>query len=366
MFQSISQYWARFQRNLFPLLNEEVGPLTDKQLQVATTLEVLRLESFFAHEHGPGRPPEDRVPIARAFVAKAVYNFATTTMLLDRLRCDSALRRICGWERKNAVPSEATFSRAFAEFAAIGLGQRVHETLIMRERGDQLVGHGSSDSTAIEGREKPLKKEPKPKPEKAKKRGRPKKGEERQSDEKKPTRLELQLAGMSLGQMLEDLPKAADVGSKKNSQGYLETWRGYKFHITAGDGEIPLSCILTSASVHDSQAALPLMKMTEGRVQHLYDVMDAAYDAKDIRLYSLMAGRVPLIDSNTRRGQKIGFAPHEARRYKVRTTVERVNARLKDEFGGRTVRVRGHAKVLNHLMFGILALTVDQLVRLAC
>ena len=41
---------------------------------------------------------------------------------------------------------------------------------------------------------------------------------------------------------------------------------------------------------------------------------------------------------------------------------ERVNGRLKDEFGGRTVR--GHAKVLCHLMFGIVALTVDQLMRL--
>jgi hypothetical protein len=43
---------------------------------------------------------------------------------------------------------------------------------------------------------------------------------------------------------------------------------------------------------------------------------------------------------------------------------ERVNARLKDEFGGRTTRVRGATKVMAHLMFGILALTVDQLLRL--
>ena len=44
--------------------------------------------------------------------------------------------------------------------------------------------------------------------------------------------------------------------------------------------------------------------------------------------------------------------------------VERVNARVKDDFGGRTIRVRGHAKVMTHLMFGILALTVEQLLRL--
>ena len=53
----------------------------------------------------------------------------------------------------------------------------------------------------------------------------------------------------------------------------------------------------------------------------------------------------------------------EAMRYHERSTVERVNGRLKDEFGGRMVRVRGHAKVMCHLMFGILALTVDQLMR---
>ncbi len=47
--------------------------------------------------------------------------------------------------------------------------------------------------------------------------------------------------------------------------------------------------------------------------------------------------------------------------YHERGTVERVNARLKDEFGGRVVRVRGHAKVMRHLMFGILALTVNQM-----
>lgn len=41
-----------------------------------------------------------------------------------------------------------------------------------------------------------------------------------------------------------------------------------------------------------------------------------------------------------------------------------VNARLKDEFGGRHVRVRGHAKVYCHLMFGVLALAVDQLMQL--
>ena len=107
-----------------------------------------------------------------------------------------------------------------------------------------------------------------------KKRGRPKKGEERP---KELTRLEKQSAGMSLPNMLEDLPKACDVGTKKNSQGYKSSWIGYKLHIDVADGGIPISCILTSASSHDSQSAIPLATITSQRVTNLYDLMDSVY-----------------------------------------------------------------------------------------
>lgn len=72
---------------------------------------------------------------------------------------------------------------------------------------------------------------------------------------------------------------------------------------------------------------------------------------------------VPLIDHNPRNGQKIEFAPHQALRFKQRSTVERVNGRLKDDFGAHRVNVRGHLKVMAYLMFGVLALTADQLLR---
>jgi len=52
-------------------------------------------------------------------------------------------------------------------------------------------------------------------------------------------------------------------------------------------------------------------------------------------------------------------------RYKMRTMSERVNARLKDEFGASQIRVRGAVKVMAHLMFGVLALTVDQWLRMS-
>jgi len=368
---TLSQTWLNIQSSLFPWLSEELGPLTEKQQELVTTLEVVRIEEFIYSSRGfPGRPPQDRTAIARAFVAKVIYSMPTTRALLDRLETDSTLRRICGWERKADVPDEWTFSRAFAEFSKSQLPERVHAAFIKKSYEDEFVGHNSRDSTAIEAREKPLKKEPVQKI--AAKRGRPKQGEERI---KPLTRIEQQASGMGLADMLNDLPTACDVGTKKNSKGYKVSWIGYKLHIDVADGGIPISAILTSASTHDSQVAIPLAKISSERVFNLYDVMDSAYDVPQIHNMSRHLGHIPLIDVHPRRDKAlkdelaaenkrcrlVGHKTAEAIRYNERGTVERVNARLKDEFGGRFVRVRGHAKVMCHLMFGLLALTANQM-----
>ena len=106
-----------------------------------------------------GRPLEDRAALARAFLAKAVLDMATTRALVERLRNEATLRRLCGWEKAGSVPSEATFSRAFAEFAESDLPGRLHEALLDRTLEGHLAGHVSRDSTAIAGRESPA---PKP------------------------------------------------------------------------------------------------------------------------------------------------------------------------------------------------------------
>ena len=54
----------------------------------------------------------------------------------------------------------------------------------------------------------------------------------------------------------------------------------------------------------------------------------------------------------------------EELRYNERSTAERTNARLKDEFGGRNLRVKGPVKAFCHLMFGVLVLAADQAMRL--
>jgi hypothetical protein len=116
--------------------------------------------------------------------------------------------------------------------------------------------------------------------------------------------------------------------------------------------------------MHDSRAAIPLSRISAMRVINCYDLMDAAYCSQEIREHSRSLGHVPLIDHNPRKSKKIEFAPHEAIRYNERTVAERSNARLKDEFGANNVMVKGANKVMSHLMFGVLSLSADQLMRL--
>jgi len=242
----------------------------------------------------------------------------------------------------------------------MGLGDKVHEALVEQFAKPGLVGHISRDATAIEGREKPVAKMRPPKPAPRKK-GRPRRGEVREP--KPQTRLQRQV-GQSAAEALAELPVHCDVGTKKNSKGYMETWIGYKLHADVSDGCLPISLALTAASVHDSQVAIPLMKLTSERVDYLYDLGDAAYDAQPIYEVSRSLGHVPIIDRNSRGKDVVPLAPHEAARYRERSVAERFNSRLKEEFGGGNVMVRGAAKVRLHLMFGVIALFADQLLKL--
>jgi Transposase domain (DUF772) len=141
----LSSTWDHIQGNLFPWLTEELGPLSETHKRLISTLELVRIDAFLRRWPGlPGRPLLDRAALARAFVAKMVMKVPTTSMLIEYLGADKRSRRLCGWERPGQVPSEATFSRAFAEFATSELPTRVHEALIKRTHEDRLVGAFSS------------------------------------------------------------------------------------------------------------------------------------------------------------------------------------------------------------------------------
>lgn len=365
----VADFWFGVQHRLFPHLEACLPPdITDRLREFILILEVIRIEQYGPNDGGGwlGRRRCPRHPLARALVAKAFYNLPTTEELWERLHVDEALRQVCGWERRKQVPSLSTFSRAFGEFAASGLLDRVHEALVADYTQDTVIWHVSRDSTAIEGRERPALR-PKAAPAEAgadpapplvkRKPGRPRKGEHRPPPE--PTRLERQYATPLTGtaQLIAELPTACDGGCKRDTENRVMCWDGYKFHVDTGDTGLPLFALTTSASLHDGQTAIPMARMTAQRVVSLYSLMDSAYDAKPIRDTEVDLGHVPIIDKNRRSGPPpLPMEPDRARRFDHRTASERFNSDLKDNHGGRTVRVRGQPKVHTHLMLGLVVI----------
>lgn len=152
----ISWLMGRVQRSLFPHLNQCLKtPLTAQEERLVSILEILQVERYVprvvTNHRWPGRNPLDRKAMARAFVAKALYRHPTTSDLIRALNSAENLRRICGFVTFG-LPSESTFSRAFGEFAASELGNRVHDALVDHYLAEELIGHISRDSTAIVGR----------------------------------------------------------------------------------------------------------------------------------------------------------------------------------------------------------------------
>ena len=153
----------------------------------------------------------------------------------------------------------------------------------------------------------------------ARKRGRPRCSEARPPAKASPIQRQRQ---QSLAQMLAEIPTRCDHGTKCNAQGYKMGWNGYKLHIDTADCGVPISVLLSSASMHGSRAAIPLSLISQTRVTHLYDVMDAAYCSLELHDYCRRLNHVPLIDHNPRGGQKEEFEPADAIRYNERTVAE--------------------------------------------
>jgi len=296
----------------------------------------------------------------RAFLAKSFFTIETTEALLQRLKSDSSLRRICGFSQ---VPSASTFSRRIKLFSDRHIMEQALYKMVRKYHEGRLVGHISRDSTAIAAREKPVNKKKDVKlPQNAKrKRGRPRKDEQRPP--KEPTRLQKQLI-LSSGKALRDLDTACAWGCKKNSEGNVQFWKGYKLHLDVTDIGIPVTAVVTGANVHDSQAAIPMEKITERNITHLYSLMDSAYDAGEIYDYIAARGRIALIDQNKRRNDnRHPMDPAGKERFRLRSTVERSNAHLKDWLLPSKLMVRGHSKITFCLMTGVVCLAAVKILQ---
>ena len=128
------------QQSLFPYLDECLAvPLTEPEKRLVNIFELLRLEKHVpvsASRQWLGRPIKKREASARA-----VLRYQHTYSLRHELLSTPNLRTICGFSKRQDVPSESTFSRAFAEDAIAGLGTLVHDALVKEYLNSELIGH---------------------------------------------------------------------------------------------------------------------------------------------------------------------------------------------------------------------------------
>ncbi len=376
----LSNMWIKvlnLENSLFPELKEQLGTLSTKEEKLIKILDFAEIEKNVTVVTITNTP-KNRIEIARAMIAKSVYNIQTTRDLIDRLHSDRILRVLCGWRYKINIPSEATFSRVFTELSDLQIAAKTHEKFIKEYLSDTIFMYNATDATKIPLREKPVKVEKEEKPKL--KRGRPKKGEKREPIE--PSKLEQQKNMKTVNEMLSLISTDCAVSVKQNSKGNRETWIGGKLHISAVDGDIPITAFYSGANVHDSSVALPLMKETSKRVSYLYDLQDAGYYSKIIMEYSEKLKHRPIIDINPGRSkvlkEQIELKKEEKEKfeylnlsldsdvhhYNQRSMVERVNKYLKDDFGCNTIYYQGATKVASVLAFGILSICIHQSLKL--
>ena len=303
-----------------------------------------------------GRPIEHRHRFVIAFIAKALWNIAQTNTFIEYLKIDKVLRSICGFDERNfLLPSESTFSRAFAEISKSQVGEKLMEYIVKVHCGNTLHEHVSIDGSAIAVAEKATPVE--------KIWVKTKSGKKKQVVKNKNTAQIQQTQDTDT--ILNNISTVCDYGTKKDSKGYKYTWKGYKLHAAVNDYNIPVAAIVTSASVNDTLVAIPLIRTVEDRVDNLYYLMDKGYDSTAIRTEIDNHGKVGLIDFNHRgnKNDTRAFMPHEQVRYGNRAFSESLFSHLKMQHLPSYILYRGIDKVKTVLNFALSVIATLQIIK---
>lgn len=273
-----------------------------------------------------GRPGHTLLSVLAVHAVKLYFQEKTMTAARDRLLSSSNLRTITGMAE---VPSLSVISKKTGTLIDLVDFSSILASICSSFYKDRLVCHLSIDSTIAEAREKPVKAG---KPGK-RKRGRKRKGSEELAIAEEKDRLYDLMENGCVDEFFSSLEHRCSVTGKKNSKGNMEWFIGYKAHIAVDDSGIIVAHHVTGASVHDSQVAIPLMRIADERCDYLYALMDGGYTSERIETFAHSIGKVPIIDRHAdRNGNKKEMEPCKAERYKARTTVERTNSELKECF----------------------------------
>ncbi|WP_041672717.1 hypothetical protein [Sulfurovum sp. NBC37-1] len=132
--------------------------------------------------------------------------------------------------------------------------------------------------------------------------------------------------------------------------------------MTIIDGDMPLTAMYSSASVHDSSLVLPMINETSSKVNYLYDLQDAAYDSNVIKIFSVNNGHRPIIDINPKNSKalkaQITLAKSEKEILKSFNLYNNSNGYDKIYYRGAII------KVASVLSFGVLSICIHQSLKL--
>lgn len=275
-----------------------------------------------------GAPTELNYPaMIYALVVRIVERIPTIKDLVKRLRHDFIFHLDCGFLFSDRIPSEASFSRFTKKLSESNALENVQETLLLQaiQEGFLTDDVVSIDATHFESRDQATPQEKKPKAE-PKKRGRKPKVEQEAFQKEKEERenqkniyektIEDQL-DVSLETLRTEIPLRPNWGIKKNSEGKNTFWFGFKAHLAVGTkSQYILQSLMSSASLNDGKAAIPLLKGIQERLSSLkiqYGTLDAGYDYEAIytQLHRMKAKAI-IAYNKRNEGEFLGFDEHFA------------------------------------------------------
>jgi len=282
------------------------------------------------HQEGAGRPPRKPIGIFKALIVKRVKQIPSDRELYRRLWYDQDLREVCDIEAEQK-PYHPTQMTRFRNRIGIEKLERIMGGLVDELlKGGLIIGKTVvMDATFIKAYSK--------------------------RDPHENSR------GGSDPQ--------ARVG--RNGKTYA---LGYKLHIAVdAKSELPLAVIVASANDNEKKHAPPLLektlKATKGRVKLV--VADSQYSSRNLRDLACSQGVKVVIPfpTNQQRAQKgllrvdKYFRTHgpiyEKRVYRLRSSIERVNSRLKEQLCLEKHRVRGLERVTIHALICMIAMLLN-------
>lgn len=276
-----------------------------------------------------GRPVTLNYPaMVQALIIRIVDRIPEIQLLVTRLEDDLQFKVDCGFLISDPTPSEASFSRMITKIQETDVLETINEQIIRDAMQEEFItdpniaidaGHFEAKDKATSSKDKKPKEEPK-------KRGRKPKAEQEQWEQEKVAheaalsifekKIEDQL-DISYEELHDQMPLHPRWGVKKNSEGKNMAWFGYKGHFAVDtDSQFILHSLVSSGSLNDGKAAIPLLKGIEKSYPTLeigFALMDAGYDYEAIYEHVYRMNGYSLIAYNKRNEpEPIGFNEHFA------------------------------------------------------